>query len=80
MNNLEKAKITQTYLEEYGEFAKIINKDKEHASKIFAGAINYAVTIFVNSLFLGGSYMDTENFEEIRKHLSDLILLLKKQD
>lgn len=79
MTNLEKAKATQDYLsEEYGEFAKIINKDQEDASKIFAGAINYAVTIFVNSLFLGGAWQDTENFEEIRGHLSELINLLKK--
>lgn len=78
MTNLEKAKATQDYLAEYGEFAKIINKDHENASKIFAGAINYAVTIFVNSLFLGGAWQDTENFEEIRGHLSELIHLLKK--
>lgn len=37
MTNLEKAKATQDYLSEYGEFAKIINKDQEDASKIFAG-------------------------------------------
>lgn len=80
MDNLEKAKVTQAYLEEYGEFAKIINKEDEYASKIFAGAINYAVTIFVNRLSLGGAYMDTENFKEIREHLSELIRLLKKQD
>lgn len=78
MTNLEKAKATQDYLSEYGEFAKIINKDHEDASKIFAGAINYAVTIFVNRLFLGGAWQDTENFEEIRGHLSELINLLKK--
>ena len=78
MTNLEKSEVTQDYLAEYGEFAKIINKNKEDASKIFAGAINYAVTIFVNSLFLGGAWQDTENFEEIRGHLSELIHLLKK--
>ena len=78
MTNSEKAKATMDYLSEYGEFAKIINKDHEDASKIFAGAINYAVTIFVNRLFLGGAWQDTENFEEIRSHLSELINLLKK--
>ena len=41
MTNSEKAKATLDYLTEYGEFAKIINKDHEDASKIIGQALSH---------------------------------------
>lgn len=78
--NLEKRKIMQECLKRYSDFAKVINKNNKDVSEIFAGAINYANIIFINHLCLGGAYQDTENFEEIRKHLSKLIRILSKND
>lgn len=69
------AKITQDYLKQYAS-ESCINTDEEYASKIFAGAIAYASTVFINNLALGGAYRNTKNCKEIiecLKQLNDLV-------
>ena len=69
------AKITQDYLKQYAS-ESCINTDEESASKIFAGAIAYASTVFINRLALGGAYRNTKNCKEIvecLKQLNDLV-------
>lgn len=68
-------KITQDYLKQYAS-ESCINTDEESASKIFAGAIAYASTVFINRLALGGAYRNTKNCKEIiecLKQLNDLV-------
>lgn len=68
-------KITQDYLKQYASDS-CINTDEESASKIFAGAIAYASTVFINRLALGGAYRNTKNCKEIiecLKQLNDLV-------
>lgn len=69
-------KITQDYLKQYAS-ESCINTDEESASKIFAGAITYASTVFINRLALGGAYRNTKNCKEIVECLKQLRNLIK---
>lgn len=70
-------KIVQDHLERRGDFGSVINETEPLASKVFKGAISYATSVFVNRLFLGGSYQKTKNVKEIADCLQQLNNLIK---
>jgi hypothetical protein len=74
----QKHAITREYLKEYSKGLPILNSKEEDASKVFSGAIAYAVTVFVTKMFLGGHYKDTKNCEEISECLNKLNYLITK--
>lgn len=77
---MEKQKhiITREYLQEYSKGLPILNNKEEEASKVFSGAIAYAVTIFMTKMYLGGQYVNTNNCEEIADCLKKLNYLITK--
>lgn len=70
------ANMTQNYLKSWAAGCTPINPDQELASRVFAGTMMYAASVFGNRLVLGGAHHNTKDCKEILDHLQAICKLL----
>ena len=76
---MEKDLIVQDYLASYMERDSSLDENRQLASNVFEGAINYAYVVFGNHLILGGAYAtNSEDKYKILEHLDAIRDILKK--
>lgn len=82
MNNKEikSSKLVQDYLEHYNSKSTTFDNNSL-AARVFCGAMDYATSVFISSLLLGGAYrINCEDKKEIFEHLQEIDFILSKYE
>lgn len=76
---MDKDLITQNYLASYMGLDSSLDENRQLASNVFEGAINYAYIVFSNHLLLGGAYStNTDDKYKILEYLDKIREILNK--